>query len=130
MHDNNTAYSQTPDTILFGFAAPTKRYAIVGTGSRSHMFSSALLGSHKDHGKLVALCDLNQQRMDFYNKQFIANHDIQALPTYLPNDFERMIAEQQVDTVIVTTIDRTHHTYITRAMQAGCDVITEKADDD
>jgi predicted dehydrogenase len=28
--------------------------------------------------------------------------------------------------VIVTSIDRTHHTYIIRAMELGCDVITEK----
>ena len=33
---------------------------------------------------------------------------------------------RQVDTVIVTTIDRTHHRYIVRAMEAGCDCITEK----
>jgi predicted dehydrogenase len=37
-----------------------------------------------------------------------------------------MIAEVKPDTVIVTTIDSTHHIYITRAMALGCDVITEK----
>ena len=37
-----------------------------------------------------------------------------------------MIAEQKPDYVIVTTMDRTHHQYIIRAMELGCDVIVEK----
>jgi predicted dehydrogenase len=37
-----------------------------------------------------------------------------------------MIEETKPDEVIVTTIDRTHHTYIVRAMELGCNVITEK----
>ena len=37
-----------------------------------------------------------------------------------------MIGETQPDTVIVTTIDATHHLYITRAMECGCHVISEK----
>ena len=37
-----------------------------------------------------------------------------------------MVANQRVDTVIVTTIDRTHDEYIVRAMNAGCDVVVEK----
>src|SRR5690606_11812516 len=30
------------------------------------------------------------------------------------------------DVVIVATVDNTHHEYIIRAMEAGCDVISEK----
>jgi predicted dehydrogenase len=37
-----------------------------------------------------------------------------------------MIAETKPDTVIVCTMDATHHLYITRAMELGCDVVTEK----
>ena len=39
-------------------------------------------------------------------------------------EFEQMIQENDVDTVIVTSMDRTHHRYIIRAMEAGCDCIT------
>ena len=42
------------------------------------------------------------------------------------SDFEQMIAEQKPDTIIVTSVDRTHHEYIVRAMELGCDVISEK----
>ena len=37
-----------------------------------------------------------------------------------------MIEEQKPDVVIVTSIDRTHHRYIIKAMEMGCDVISEK----
>ena len=37
-----------------------------------------------------------------------------------------MIEIEKPDIVIVTTVDRTHHTYIVRALELGCDVITEK----
>ena len=37
-----------------------------------------------------------------------------------------MIAETKPDVVIVTTMDATHHQYICRAMELGCDAITEK----
>ena len=37
-----------------------------------------------------------------------------------------MIAETKPDVVIVTTVDSTHADYICRAMELGCDVITEK----
>src|SRR5258708_12371533 len=37
-----------------------------------------------------------------------------------------MIVETKPDVVIVTTIDAFHHQYIARAMELGCDVISEK----
>jgi predicted dehydrogenase len=37
-----------------------------------------------------------------------------------------MLRRGRPDTVIVTTVDRYHHEYIIRSLEAGCDVITEK----
>jgi predicted dehydrogenase len=37
-----------------------------------------------------------------------------------------MIADTKPDVVIVTTMDSTHHLFIIRAMELGCDVISEK----
>jgi len=48
------------------------------------------------------------------------------VPTYHADQFEAMIREMRPDTVIVTTMDSTHHIYIVRAMELGCDAITEK----
>src|SRR4051794_26184180 len=103
-----------------------RRYAVVGLGSRSQMYTEALLTKYRSHGTLVGYCDPNQTRMDYYNRRYASELNAEPVPTYLTPDFDRMIAEQQVDTVIVTSVDRTHHLYIIRAMELGCDVITEK----
>jgi predicted dehydrogenase len=102
------------------------RYALVGTGARSFMFSDAILNLYKRTSRLVALCDVNPVRMDFHNRQYARKYKAKAIPTYLAADFDRMIAEQKPHVVIVTSVDRTHHDYIIRAMELGCDVITEK----
>jgi predicted dehydrogenase len=47
------------------------RYALVGAGARSFMFSDALLDIYKRASSLVALCDVNQQRMDFHNQVYM-----------------------------------------------------------
>ena len=102
------------------------KYAIVGVGSRSYLYSGALLSTFKDRHRLVAVCDLNAARMELANRRFAEKYKASALPMYPPSGFERMISENKVDTVIVTSMDRTHHEYIARAMNAGCDVISEK----
>jgi predicted dehydrogenase len=106
--------------------AEKKRYAIVGLGSRSQMYTHALLGEYAPRAELVALCDLNPTRMAYQNARFAKEFGAEPLPAYSSADFGRMIAERKPDTVIVTSMDRTHHLYIAKAMEAGCDVITEK----
>lgn len=103
-----------------------KKYVVVGTGGRSTMFISALVKEYQDVGELKAFCDTNQSRMDFYNTYISEELKHPKVPTYKASGFDAMIAEQKPDTVIVTTIDRMHHDYICRAMEAGCDVISEK----
>ena len=90
------------------------------------MFSHAILGDYQKTSKLVALCDVNQTRMDYHNRQFTEQFKNKPIPTYRAWEFDKMLAEQKPDAVIVTTIDRTHHEYIIRALEAGCDAITEK----
>ena len=90
------------------------------------MFIQGLVTTYRDDCALVAFCDRNQTRMNFYNGEIQAKHGTRAVPTYLARDFERMIHETKPDVVIVCSIDCTHHVYITRAMELGCDVISEK----
>lgn len=90
------------------------------------MFVKAITTTYADVAELVALCDYSQVRMDWHNEQLIAAVGLEPRPTYHADHFDRMIAEIKPDTVIVTTIDSTHHVYISRAMDLGCDVITEK----
>lgn len=106
--------------------ATKTRYAIVGTGSRSGMFIQSITHTYADTSELVAFCDLSQTRMNWYNQMLNLETGMSPLPTYHASQFDRMIEETKPDVVIVTTMDCTHHIYIVRAMELGCDVITEK----
>lgn len=106
--------------------ASKKRYVLVGTGGRSFMYAQALLTTYKRTATLTAICDLNVQRMAFHNKRYLEEWSVKPLKTYAASDFDQMIAKEKPDVVIVTTMDRTHHDYIIRAMELGCDVVTEK----
>jgi predicted dehydrogenase len=103
-----------------------RRYAIVGTGTRAGMYVEAIAATYRRSAELVGLCDLSQTRMDWHNRRLGTLAGLPPRPTYRVARFDRMIAETRPDTVIVTTVDATHHRYITRAMELGCDVITEK----
>jgi predicted dehydrogenase len=101
-----------------------KRYAQVGLGGRSMMFSKALAEEFAAQAELVGLCDSNEGRlrlrMDWAKARGLGPQG------YLAPDFDRMIEQCEPDCVIVTTVDRYHDEYICRAMELGCDVITEK----
>ena len=105
-----------------------KRYCIVGTGGRSEMYIKAILNKFQDRAELVGFCDSNRKRMEYYNNVFLKKHcnNHPDIPTYMAQDFDKMIAECKPDIVIVTSMDRTHHKYTCRAMELGCDVISEK----
>ena len=42
------------------------------------------------------------------------------------DNYETMLDTEKPDAVIVTTVDSTHHDYIVRALDRGCDVFSEK----
>lgn len=102
-----------------------RRYALVGTGGRSSFFYTAIARDYSKTSTLVGLCDTNQTRLDLARSKIESlGHD--PIPTYLAARFDDMIKETKPDEVIVTTIDRTHHIYIIRALELGCNVVTEK----
>ena len=102
-----------------------RRYAIVGMGSRSQMYQDAIETNYAEHAELVAICDTNAGRMEVARKRS-RSHKAAEPVAYGAKDFDRMLKETKPDFVIVTTVDGTHHEYLIRAMEAGCDVITEK----
>jgi predicted dehydrogenase len=105
--------------------ARKKRYALVGVGSRSGMYQGAVLKTFAQHCEMVGYCDLNLGRLKLAQARAKAMAGVQV-PIYEAKDFERMVKETRPDTVIVTTKDATHSQYIVRAMELGCDVMTEK----
>ncbi|MBI9113875.1 Gfo/Idh/MocA family protein [Sanguibacter suaedae] len=104
-----------------------RRYAVAGLGNRAEMYVEAVAGAHADVAELVAWCEPNPVRAAYYDAR-AAELGISTvpLPRYDPADLERMVAEQRVDVVIVTTPDHTHADVAARAMRAGADVVVEK----
>ena len=103
-----------------------KRYVLVGTGGRAEFFYGALTRDFNETSELVGFCDINQVRMNYANKLLREKYNYTEVPTYLADQFDQMIENEKPDYVIVTSVDRTHHKYIIRAMELGCDVVTEK----
>ncbi|WP_066188347.1 Gfo/Idh/MocA family oxidoreductase [Gracilibacillus timonensis] len=103
-----------------------KKYVLVGTGGRAEFFYGSMVRDFQQTCELMAFCDVNQTRMDYANHLLEASYGAAKVRTYLASRFEEMIKEEQPDIVIVTSMDRTHHRYIIKALELGCDVITEK----
>ncbi len=102
-----------------------KRYVQVGTGSRARFFYQAVAKTFGDTSEIVAFCDINRTRLEYAKNSIkeICGADVNI---YMADEFEKMIEIEKPDCVIVTTVDRTHHKYIIKAMEMGCDVVTEK----
>src|ERR1041384_4819755 len=101
-------------------AGQKKRYAVVGTGGRCITFIDPMTTRFQDHNELVGLCDVNQGRMDYHNERLVNQNKYHKVPTYLADQFDRMIKETGAEVVIVSTVDALHHQYIVRAMEMGC----------
>jgi predicted dehydrogenase len=102
-----------------------KRYVQVGLGGRHMMFRDAVIEQFSEQCELVGLCDANEGRLKLSQSE-VRESIGKDVPGYSADRFDEMIAEQHPQTVIVTTMDRTHDEYICRALELGCDVITEK----
>ncbi|MCC5808594.1 MAG: Gfo/Idh/MocA family oxidoreductase [Opitutales bacterium] len=107
--------------------SPRKRYALVGLGGRASMFWKAIAGDYRETTEIAGFCDTNRTRMEYSLKRLREEHSFSGeVPMYPAENFDTMVRETRPDAVIVASIDRTHHRYIIRAMELGCDVITEK----
>ncbi len=98
-----------------------KKYVLVGTGSRGT--TSYILPLTRDLSDCVQLCgvyDINEKRA----RQALLYTKCTDIPVY--TDFDEMIRVEKPDAVIITSKDCTHDYYAIKAMEAGCDVISEK----
>lgn len=107
-----------------------KRYVVVGTGSRgTESYIRPLLTELKDCAILCGVCDINIKRA-------LASLDhvgVSPEVVHAYTDFDEMLEKEQPDVVVVTSKDCTHDYYAIKAMEFGCDVVSEKpltTDDD
>ena len=103
-----------------------KRYVQVGVGGRARFFYEAIAQQFSETSELTAFCDINKVRMEYAKDYLEKQYNYSGITLYGVDEFDKMIEEQKPDCVIVTSIDRTHHKYIIRAMELGCDVVSEK----
>lgn len=97
-----------------------KRYVIIGASGRGYMmFAKKLFNNHKEDAKIVAVCDPNPVRSEYYRTKTYEDIKIYT-------DFELMLEREKPDGVIVTTVDCHHHEYIIKALDLGYDVYSEK----
>ncbi|MCP2635943.1 Gfo/Idh/MocA family oxidoreductase [Microbacterium sp. HD4P20] len=102
-----------------------RRYALIGAGHRAQMYVDALIGPYADDAELVAICEPNPVRAQYYvDRITAAGHDAPAV--YAPADLERMISAERVDRTIVCARDDLHAELIVRSLDAGADVVVEK----
>jgi len=96
-----------------------KKYAIVGAGSRGlGDYAEPIYAEFKDYAKLVGVYDINPIRSENLSKK------CGNVPVFY--NFNKMLEVSKPDVVIVTTVDRYHHEYIIKTLEAGCDAISEK----
>ncbi|MDI6804926.1 MAG: Gfo/Idh/MocA family oxidoreductase [Bacteroidota bacterium] len=101
-------------------SSPKMKLAIVGTGHRAvGMWGKDVVTNYGESTEFVGLCDINPGRLEYAKKHIGIN-----CPVF--TDFETMVHKTKPDTVIVTTVDGNHHTFIAKALAMGCNVITEK----
>jgi predicted dehydrogenase len=101
-----------------------KQYVQVGLGGRSAMYTRAVIAMFAETSEMLAVCDVNEGRVNYARERAREwGYDVKG---YHAAQFDQMIAECRPDAVIVTTKDCFHDEYICRAMELGCDVITEK----
>ena len=121
-----TAGAATAGILLAGRTSGTvtslarRQYAIVGTGHRATgMWGKDLVAKYSDEVQFVGLCDKNGKRVEAGKKLIGAD-----CPTF--TNFDEMLSKARPDLVMVTTVDSTHHEFITKALAQGIDVVTEK----
>jgi predicted dehydrogenase len=129
------ALLKTAGVAAVGFAASAyaagsrRKFVNVGVGSRSRMYLTAITKTFAANNELVAVCDVNQGRLDTAARFVAPNLSKEGggkPKKYLAADFDKMLKETKPDCVIVTCPDGFHHEYIVRSLDAGLDVITEK----
>ncbi len=96
------------------------KVTLVGCGVRGTSFwGQRLVRQYSDILEFVGLCDINPGRLE-YALEYMGV----SCPTFL--DFDEMVSTTKPDLIIVTTKDSTHHEFIIKGLDMGCDVLTEK----
>src|SRR5687767_10271416 len=97
-----------------------RRIALVGTGHRgTGMWGRELLAECGTWVEMVGLCDMNPLRVE-------RARELVGVDAPVFTDVATMLRETRPETLIVCSRDVQHDAHIIMALEAGCDVVTEK----
>lgn len=97
-----------------------KKYVLAGSGGRGFAsYVKPLTELYTDCAKLCGIYDINGLRAKTASE--MAAYEV---PVF--DDWDHMLAAAKPDVAIVTTVDAAHDGYIISALEADCDVISEK----
>ncbi len=102
-----------------------RRYALVGAGHRAQLYVDAMTGPYADRAALVAICEPNPVRAQYYIDRAVAA-GFPAPTLWTPDRLEEMIRAEKIDRVVVAARDDQHAPLIVRSLDAGADVVVEK----
>jgi predicted dehydrogenase len=97
---------------------------IVGPGGRGTSLMKEFFGGAKEqNARLTAVCDIWSLRRDAAATRV---KDVQGSAPKVYRRFEEMLADKEVDAVIIATPDHAHGQLLIKAVEAGKDVYCEK----
>ncbi|HEX4793424.1 MAG TPA: Gfo/Idh/MocA family oxidoreductase [Humisphaera sp.] len=96
----------------------TMRWGIIGTGARGTTVHIPVLKAAPE-SQLVALCDISEKRLA--NAASKVDHPV---PTY--TDYQKLLANPDVNAVIISAPNLLHREMLQAALQAGKHVLCEK----
>ena len=94
--------------------------AIIGVGNRGGYAYGRLINKEKDLFDIVAICDLKQERLDFYEELF----EVKKENLFLDED--EFFKERRADLLIIATPDDCHVRHTLKAFNVGYDIMVEK----
>jgi predicted dehydrogenase len=99
---------------------------VVGTGNRAEKFVIPLATTHADAGRIVAWCEPNPVRSDYYDEVLASHRYVHPAPRrYHPDAFADLLTSEDPDVVIVTSPDHTHARYVIDALERRFAVIAD-----
>ncbi|MBO7146634.1 MAG: Gfo/Idh/MocA family oxidoreductase [Lentisphaeria bacterium] len=101
-----------------------RRYVVCGVSGRAiTMWLKPIYEQFSDYAELVGMLDIDPLRFKICNKDLPGTANV---PTYMPDEFDKMIEETKPDAVFVVSRDSFHAHYIIKSLEKDLDVITEK----
>ncbi len=126
-----TGFPAIVPSSVFGQAAPSNRINVgaIGTGRISRVHDLPGIWQHPA-ARIMAACDLDSRRGDdaktlingYYSKQTGKPYD--GVRTYL--DYRELLANPDIDAVVISTPDHWHAVPAIAAVEAGKDVYLQK----